>query len=225
MSLMKHALMAGICLGVLSFPGMAWGKEASVRFLAERVPPKLGDVVMAGPEGELSDPVVLPVNHLSQPVEVPARAFKLMMKGKNAALATIELPEKGDLFIVVLVPSPQGGFKPVVIPSDEPDFKPGDSFIYNHSTRDVMGFVGTSKFRLKPGEGTYLRPAGDKGGVYYDVAFGFEGANNQNQVLSKTRWPVENHLRSYVFFFINPDTQDIDFRAVDEFVPKEKPEE
>jgi hypothetical protein len=225
MMAMKQAFALVVALVALMLAAAGEAKEVSVRFLAERVPAELGEVVMVGPEGEVSEALVLPVNHLSTPLAAPARAFKLMMSGGKVALAKVQLPEEGDLFIVVLVPAVEGGFKPVVIPSDEPGFKPGDSFIYNHATRDVMGFVGTAKFRLKPGEGTYLRPAGDKGGVYYDVAFGFEAENKENRVLSKTRWPVENHLRSYVFFFINPTTRDIDFRAVDEFVPQEEPEQ
>lgn len=39
--------------------------------------------------------------------------------------------------------------------------------------------------------------------------------------LSIARWPVQKGSRMYVFFFLNPRSGKLDFRAVDEFVEPE----
>jgi len=38
-----------------------------------------------------------------------------------------------------------------------------------------------------------------------------------------TKWPESKHMRYYVFFYNDPKTKSITYRAVDEFVPKKKP--
>lgn len=38
------------------------------------------------------------------------------------------------------------------------------------------------------------------------------------RVLCITRWPEDKQARFYVFFYVNPDTKRITYRAVDEFV-------
>jgi hypothetical protein len=123
---------------------------------------------------------------------------------------------------VLLIPATTGGYKPVVISSGDPSFKPGDVYFYNHADKPVLGYVGTAKFILEPAKGQTLRPAGAKPEKYYDVGFGVREKEG-DRALSTTRWPVDDKIRSYVFFFVNPGTKRLDFRAVDEFVPPEKP--
>lgn len=191
--------------------------KPEVRFLAERAPETLGPIVMVAGESR-SEPFDLPINSLSPPIEAPARTFGLRPESKELALASVTLPESGSSFIVILIPSPTQGFTPVVLASDDPKFRPGDVCFYNHSDKTVLGYVGSAKFTLGPAKSTILRPTGARPEKFYDVGFGVrekEGA----RALSTTRWPVEDTIRSYVFFFINPKTKRIDFRAVDEFVP------
>ena len=66
------------------------------------------------------------------------------------------------------------------------------------------------------------RPTGAKPENYYDVGFGVREKEG-DRALSTTRWPVDPQQRSYVFFFVNPKNNRLDFGAVDEFVPPEKP--
>lgn len=191
-----------------------------VRFLAERAPKEIGEVTLAA-EDKHSANFTLPTNNLSEPQVAPARAFKLQTVSKNLALAAVTLPDAGKSFIVLLVPVPAGGYKPVVMRADDPGFKPGDTYFYNHSDKTVLGFVGTAKFTLEPGKGQSLHPEGARPEKFYDVGFGVREKDG-DKPLSSTRWPVEPNLRSYVFFFTNPDTKRVDFRAVDEFVEPEK---
>ncbi|QJE97664.1 hypothetical protein [Luteolibacter luteus] len=195
--------------------------DLKVRFLAERAPAGLGDVVVAT-EKTKSAAFALPTNFVSPPVVAPARAFELRATAKDVVLAKVALPDAGKSFIVLLLPSPKGGYQPVVVRADDPAFKAGDVYFYNHADKPVLGFVGTAKFVLEPGKGQTLRPAGARPEKFYDVGFGVREKEG-DRALSNTRWPVDNKQRSYIFFFNNATTKRVDYRAVDEFVEPEKP--
>ena len=109
-------------------------------------------------------------------------------------------------------------------PTSATDFKPGDIYFYNHADKTVLGFVGSSKFILDPAKGKAVRPTKPSGdGAYYDVGLGIREKEG-DKPLSIARWPVQNGIRMYVFFYLNPRTQKLDFRAVDEFVEPENAE-
>jgi hypothetical protein len=192
-------------------------KDLQVRFLAERSPQQIGQVVMAVGENR-STPFDLPSNYLSTPLTPTARTFNLRAVTPDVSLASITLPEDGKSFIVLLIPAKEGGFKPIVIRSDDPAFKSGDVYFYNHSPKVILGYVGTAKFSLEAGKGMVLRPTGARAENFYDVGFGVREEQG-DRTLSQTRWPVDDKVRSYVFFFVNPSTSLLDFRAVDEFIP------
>lgn len=218
---MDFFMMRFISLLVLAFTATLHAQKASggdlkVRFLAERTSAEIGQVILAT-EKFRGTPFDLPINHLSTPLDIPARQFSLRSVAKDVSLVNITLPENGKSFIILLIPSPTGGFKPVVISSDDPAFKPGDVYFYNHADKTVLGYVGTAKFILEPTKGTILRPEGAREGKFYDVGMGVREKEG-DRALSTTRWPVDDKIRSYVFFFINPKTKQLDFRAVDEFV-------
>lgn len=191
-----------------------------VRFLAERAPKELGEVILAADESK-SAPFVLPVNNLSEAQVAPSRTFKILVAAKNLPLAAVSLPDAGKSFIVLLVPNPAGGYKPVIIRSDDPAFDKGDTYFYNHADKTVLGYVGTAKFVLEPGKGQVLRPTGLRPEKFFDVGFGYRDKEGDH-ALSQTRWPLDTNIRSVVFFFTNSQTKRVDFRAVDEFVEKEK---
>ena len=193
----------------------------SVRFLAERAPGDIGEVVMVAGEAR-GKAFKLPVNFLSEAQPAPGRVFTIQPVAKAVDLATVTLPEEGKAFNVLLVPAAKGGYTPVVIPAGDPAFKAGDVYFYNHSPKTVLGFVGTAKLILASGKGQILRPEGPRKDQHYDVGFGVREKEG-DRVLSKSRWPVDLTNRTYVFFYVNPKTQRVDFRAIDEFIPPEKP--
>lgn len=192
----------------------------SLRFVAERAPAVIGQVLIVTGETK-SKPFVLPTNNLSEIFSVSARAFTLNMVEQNRELCKITLPEEGKDFVILLLPNPKGGYLTSVIPAKDAGFRPGDVYFYNHADKTVLGFVGKATFVLPPGQGKSLRPTGAKAEGYYDVGFGVRETTG-DRPLSSTRWPVEKQIRSYVFFFVNPQTKAVDFRAVDEFVVEEK---
>lgn len=201
-------------------PGSKGGPK--VRFLAERTPEVIGKVMLVAKEAKSAE-FDLPTNHLSEPQTPPERIFSIWSAAKNVAVAAVTLPEQGNSFIVLLVPAADGGYKPIVIAAKDPNFKPGDIYFYNHADKTVLGYVGTSKFSLEPSKGTIVRPQGPSGDEknYYEVGLGVRQKEG-DRTLSTARWPVQKDLRMYVFFYLNPKSQRLDFRAVDEFVDPEE---
>lgn len=57
--------------------------------------------------------------------------------------------------------------------------------------------------------------------TYYDIAFATREPTG-DKLLSSSRWPVENHLRTYLFFFTNAQGRTT-FRGVDEYLTADKP--
>lgn len=215
---MIRALLIALCLLPAALFAQSPGSHnLEVRFLAERSSKEIGQVVMAT-EDKRSPAFDLPSNYLSTTYNPPARTFSLRATQPDVALATVILPEDGKSFVVVLVPAKEGGFKPIVIRSDDAGFRQGDVYFYNHSPKLVLGYVGTAKFSLEPGKGLVLHPTGARVENFYDVGFGVREEKG-DRPLSSTRWPVDDKVRSYVFFFVNPVTSLLDFRAVEEFVP------
>ena len=215
---MLRYLLTLFCLGTLSLAAQEKG-NISLRFVAERAPAVIGQVNLITAETK-SAPFALPTTNLSAPIKVAARALTLNTVDKNLELCKIVLPENGNDFVILLLPNPKGGYINTVIPAKDPSFRPGDVYFYNHSNKTVLGFVGKATFILPPGQGKALRPAGAKAEGYYEVGFGVREAGG-DRPLSSSRWPVEKQIRSYVFFFVNPQSKAVDFRAVDEFVEPE----
>lgn len=195
--------------------------RAELRFAAMAAPAGLGKLVMVREEVR-SAPFELPVNFLSEAQASPARIFRLELEDREkAALCTVTLPAEGDAFVILLVPGLDSVFDAVVIPARSETFRPGDYYLHNVSKKPVMGRVGTTRFTITSREGKVVRPKGARDGRFYDVILGVR-ENESSRVISESRWPTSNHNRTYVFFFDNPQRNDIDFRAIDEFVaPRE----
>lgn len=218
-------LIPAACLWAFtaSLLSAAEGGKIEIRFAAQSAPANLGEIVMTA--GELrSDPFALPLNNLSEKQTAPARAFRLELRDKPTVLGTVTLPETGDDFIILLVPGLEKGFDAVVIPAKDGSFPPGGYYVCNISKNAVVGHVGTTKFMVPPREGKVVKPSGAREERFYDVLLGVRDGET-TRVISASRWPVGKQMRTYIFFFDNPQRKDIDFRAIDEFVPldKEKP--
>lgn len=187
-----------------------------VKLLAEQAPEALGKVCLVFGEAK-SEPLTLPVNGLSSAIPAPLRTMVLKTVEKDIALCPITLPEAGKSFAIVLVVAKPSGYTPIVVRTDDPAFKPGDVLFLNRSEKTVLCKLGDTPLILKPGATEKSRPSGPKENAYYDIAFGTRDATGDN-VISTTRWPIDNTLRSYLFFFTTADGR-TSFRAVDEFVP------
>lgn len=215
-------LLIACCVSVVAQDKAA--ENPLVRFAAQRLPTGLDEVVMVAGESQ-SGAFALPMNHLSIGQKAPARQFVVLAEGSKTKLATVVLPATGMDFVVLLVVGDATSpFKPVVIPAKDGSFKPGDVYMFNAAKeKTVLGKVGTTQFVLAPAKGQVVRPAGAEGeGRFYNVLLGVREQSG-NKVISTSRWPVDDRIRSYVFFFDDPKRNSVDFRAIDEFVPVANP--
>lgn len=201
---------------------LAFADGPEIRFLAERVPGDLGPVCLAT-EDARSEPFGMPMNNLSAPQTPPARVFNIVSIEEGGTLATVKLPEEGDSFIALLVKLPgKPGYSTVVIPYRNTKFKDGDIYFLNLADKSVLGYVGTTKFILEAGKSEIVTPDGAREAKFYDVGLGVRDEDG-DRLLATTRWPESKHTRYYVFFFMDPKTNQITYRGVDEFVPPEQP--
>ncbi len=194
-------------------------RGVQVRVLAEQAPDSIGKVCFTFGEAK-SDTFTLPVNGLSAPIPVPARAMALKMADKDVSLCNLTLPEAGKSFAIILVVAKPSGYSPIIVRTDDPAFKAGDVLFINRSDKTILGKLGDTAMAVKPGTTQQSRPTGAKENTYYDIALGTRDSTG-DKVLSTTRWPVDNTLRSYLFFFTTVDGRTT-YRAVDEFVPPAK---
>jgi hypothetical protein len=192
-------------------------KEPFVRLLADHVSAELGQVRLVAGDKK-SDPVGIPINSLSAGVVAPDRNFELRTVEGGKALASIELPPKGKDFIVLLS-SIETGFKPAVIPADDRSFKKGDVYLFNNSGETIVGVVGGVEVEVPTGKGVIVHPKAEDSKKSYPVSLKVREDSGE-RVLSNTIWPVDENLRSYIFFFVDPKKKRISFRSVDEFVQK-----
>ncbi|WP_035606385.1 hypothetical protein [Haloferula sp. BvORR071] len=190
-----------------------------VSFLAESVPDSLGQVQMVADKHQ-SAAFDLSTTNISQPIVAPARSFKLRKAGKDEIVASVALPAAGKAFIVLLVTASEATYTPVAIPAKDPSFKPGDIYFYNHTDKAITGKVGTTTLSLEPNKGQAIKPQGAEDNAY-EVAMNAQEEAGE-RAITKTRWPVDKNMRSYVLLFVNPANKRIDFRAIDEFVAPDK---
>jgi hypothetical protein len=208
------ALLAPASAQTESPPGKA--RDIQVKLLAEQFPEKLGKVYLQFEETR-SEPFALPVNRLSDPVTAEGRAMVLKLEDKDLALCKIALPETGKSFAVVLVTAKPAGFKPIVVRTDDPTFRAGDVLFINRSEKTILGKLGRTPLVLKAGQTAKSRPTGAVENTYYDISFATR-EGNEDKLISSSRWPVEQDLRSYLFFFTSSKGRTT-FRAVDEYLP------
>lgn len=101
-------------------------------------------------------------------------------------------------------------------------FKIVDLYFLNLADKPLIGYVGTTKFILQPGKSEVVTPAGAREAKFYDVGHGAREEAG-NKLLAATRWPEREQMPYHVFFFMDPKTQRITYRCVDEFVPPSTP--
>lgn len=191
-----------------------------VRLLAEAVPDNLGKVFMQMGEAKSSS-VVLPTNQLSKPLYCSDRTMALKTEDGGNSICSITLPVNGKSFVVVLVIAKSAGYDPIIVCSDDPAFKAGDVFFINRSNQTILGKLGGAQLILKPGESKKDRPTNPVEDTFYNIAFAIREPGG-NKLISSSRWPIDNQLRSYVFFF-NDAKGKTTFRAVDEYLVPAKP--
>lgn len=215
-----RAILLQLLIALTAFSQSEKKPDLQVQLLAEQFPEKLGQVYLLFGDKK-SQPFDLPTNRLSDPVGAEGRTMVLKLAQKDVPLCTITVPEQGKSFAVVLVAAKPAGFKPIIVRTDDPTFRAGDVLFINNTEKTIQGKLGTAPLVLKPGENLKSRAEGAVENTYYNISFATrEGTTDK--VISSTRWPVDNALRSYVFFFTNAEGRTT-FRAVDEYLKPPAP--
>jgi hypothetical protein len=163
----------------------------------------------------------IPTTNLSQPIAVSAREFTLISAATPpdataVALATLRLPDQGSDFRIILVPTPDQSYKPVIIRGDDSKFAHGDFFFINLSTHEILGALGSARLTLKPGGQEILRPSASKSDKFFEVKIA-RRAEDKILPLTNTCWPIVRDNRSFVIFY-NATNGRPTYRAVDEFM-------
>lgn len=214
-----------LLLAVLTIPVSAQrtkssgkSENISLRLLAGEVPEGQAKVVLVTADTK-SAPLDLSTSALSEPVVVPARSTVLKAADKDDALCTITLPPEGKSFAVLLSPQKPAGYVPFVIRLDDQAFKAGDVFLVNRGAKTVVLKLGASEVVLESGKSMKTRPTNPIDNSYYDISIRERDAAGE-KLIASTRWPVDLHLRSYLFFTTDGNGRTT-YRAVDEFVEAE----
>ena len=204
--------------------GQESAKGVRMRLFAVSLLPNQGKIqIVAG--DKVGPAFELPTYNLSDSMDVGARTFRVMVEpassdAKAAALCTIQFPEQGGDFRVILVPKTDNTYHSIVVRSDDPKFGAGDVFFINLSAHHIVGQLGTAKLDLKSGDREIVRLVGAKAGVFFEVKIARrEGATITP--LADTRWPVLRNNRSILVFHDDLNGQPA-YRAVDEFLSPKK---
>ena len=210
-------LLAALTLPLAAQKSKSSGKSESgltLRLLADAVPEGQGKVLLQS-EASKSDPLDLPTAALSEPIAVSARSVVLKAADKDSPLCTITLPPEGKSFAVLLAPEKPAGYIPFVVRIDDNTFKAGDLFFINCSAKTLVLKLGGTELVLEAGKTVKSHPTDPVDNAYYvDIS---ERDPAGDKVITSSRWPVDTHLRSYVFFSTNARGRTT-YRAVDEYL-------
>jgi hypothetical protein len=186
----------------------------TLRLLADVVPEGQAKVLLQTATSK-SAALDLPTATLSEPVGVSARSVVLKAADNDVPLCTITLPAEGKSFAVLLAPEKPSGFVPFVVRLDDQSFKAGDLFFINRSAKTIVLKLGDAELVLEVGKTAKSRPTNPVDNAYFVVIS--ERDASGDKLITSSRWPVDAHLRSYVFFSTN-DKGRTTFRAVDEYL-------
>ena len=223
----RYLIIMGLLLGCVDLHAQdttAQEKGLSVRLLAF-APLKGADSVVIQSGKVLSDEMVVPTHGLGLPIPVNSRELTLGLLPKEdgqpiRVLAKIKLPPQGKKFLLLLIPDDKGyECRPVRL--DAENFRGGDTLCYNAGSVSIGGTLGKTKFAVMPRKFRIMSSPKANDKPYYQVKFYYNN-KGESRIFSDTRWPYDNRLRSYIFFYSNPKTSKVTYRAVDETVPENK---
>lgn len=167
-----------------------------------------------------SEPLELPTHGLSDGVRVAGRELAIAAPAKDGKPGRIfvrtVLPDSGRRFLLLLIPS-QGSYGCRAVALDDPAFKRDSICFFNLSPAVVGGLLGDLKFVAEQGKPLIMSSPAKQDLPYYQVSFYYKTGEGSRQ-FANTRWPYGTHTRSYVFFYVKPNSTRVTYRAVDEIV-------
>ena len=178
---------------------------------------------------ERSEPFIVASRNLGAPVSVSRRRLALASASANAplgaqlsevdALVPLRLPETGDVFIALLVPTAgkPGKLEPVVLQADTAAMPPGSIRFFNLGDSRLAWRLGEKTGILEArGRASVDPPEREDGRAAFPVEFYFEKEQSARRFASTT-WVYRSAVRSFVFFFPDAETGRYRYRVFEDF--------
>jgi len=223
-----------LCLLALALPALAQEvPQVTLRFISfpKTTSPQPVELLLG--EGETLE-VKIPTNALSEPYKVkrlstwavgklePAKsedekpAFNSY--GSAPALASSEQ-------LILLIRNGKenaDGMRVIPLDNNTRNFGGGQFFFMNASKVDIAGVLGGTKFALKPGTHTIIKPTETKkrkgaGSKLFFTEFFFRKEEEARPFFSST-WPANEKARSMVFFYHDPHNERLRMHTIRSYV-------
>lgn len=194
-------------------------KETLLRFTAFGLAEGGGDHVLVAGEKQ-TEAFVIPGNGFSAPVPSPAAEGRIALGTIEDDVfnsrATINLPDTGKRFLVILLPAEGDELRAITIRADDPTFRPGQIMILNLARETLAADLGGEKMTFTPGSRTIFRPQRRDELANYQVRF-FQARDGKPRLFAANLWPYFDEKRAFVFLHTDPTTGSPSYRSIDEF--------
>jgi hypothetical protein len=224
-----------LCLLALGTPLIAQeAEQVTLRFLSfpKSASPQPVELLIGG--GETLE-VKIPTNALSAPYKV--KRLSTWAVGKMEPAASAEEPPSftaygsaralasSDQLILLIRNGKENADGMRVIPMDNRTggFAGGQFFFMNAAKVDVAGVLGGTKFALKPGTHTIIKPKemirreGAAANQFF-TEFYFRKETEARPFFSST-WPANDKARSMVFFYHDPHNERLRMHTIRDYLP------
>lgn len=171
--------------------------------------------------------VAIPTNEISPAYRVPRMAEWVV--GKNGAgpdgqpafnvfARGAALDSPSQLILLIRKGRTHAeGFEMVALDSRDTGFGGGRFLFLNASDVSVAGETGGERFALRPGAHTIVTPRAESGERSFHAMFYFSLEGRARPFFS-SRWPVSDRARSLVFFYHDPNSGQLRFHTIRDFM-------
>lgn len=183
------------------------------------------DVALVG-EGDADPlgPIHVHGSDFSESLTVSRGIYKIVHapnsseKVKKKPLCVIDLSGIKSNRVLVLLEPHNKIFKPQFINPADKKFTVNSTLFFNTTDLPIATEMGGVKSLIAPHSNT-LSSAPERANLpYYEVSFFYPEADGSPRKFESTRWPFRGRGRNYAFFFVNPVTQGVSCRTVEEIV-------
>jgi hypothetical protein len=163
------------------------------------------EVVSINANKQISPPITISASGPSVPF-FPGRSFHLAIQDSKAdtgyrSVASVQLPEEGTEFIVLLEPNEAKVFTPHVVNSRQSNFRGDSVLFFNFSDTSVGVVMDAKKAVLGPKKVEIVSAPPMTGDIpYYDVVFYYPDGD-KTRAFGSSRWLHRTDGRNYAFVF------------------------
>lgn len=135
----------------------------------------------------------------------------------------VTIPNEGKRFVLALfaapAPTPAKPYQYRLVRTDGLRFGVSDLYMFNLTSTQIGGTLGSEKFNLAPDKSEVVTPKPDQaGGRMYQSRF-YCRVGDQTRIFNDTRWPLSLSARVYLFFIPDPERSSIGYLSFREYQP------